>query len=52
MIKNLPRDNKAKIEAQDETGCTALHLACKKGSYDAVCLLLALGAKIFATDHR
>jgi ankyrin repeat protein len=39
---DFPRGSKAKIEALDDAGCTPLHLACKKGSIDAVNLLLAL----------
>ena len=49
---DIPRNKKAKIEAKDELGCTPLHLGCKKGSYDAVCLLLALGCDPYALDHR
>ena len=32
--------------------CTPLHLACKKGSYDSMDLLLQAGANIYAQDHR
>lgn len=44
--------NKAKLEAKDSQQCTPLHLACKKGSYESIAVLLAHGANIFAEDER
>ncbi len=44
--------NKAEMEWQDDLKCTPLHLACKRGSLEAVILLLATGANIYAQDHR
>ena len=40
------------MEWKDELQCTPLHLACKKGSLQALELLLANGANIYARDHR
>lgn len=51
-ILNLLIKNKAKIESADELKCTPLHLACKKGAFEAVCTLLAYGANIYASDSR
>ena len=31
---------------------TPLHLACKKGSYEAVAKLLTYGANVYACDER
>ena len=44
--------NKAEMEWQDDLKSTPLHLACKRGSLEAVCLLLQSGASIYAQDHR
>ena len=40
------------MEAKDDQKCTPLHLACKKGSINAVNLLLTLEADCYAKDHR
>ena len=40
------------LEFADSLKCTALHLACKKGSLESVGLLLAYGANIYAADSR
>lgn len=42
----------ADLEWKDDLQCTPLHLACKKGSYEALELLLQSGANIYAQDHR
>lgn len=48
----------ANKETPDELKCTPLHLACKKGSFEAVDLLLKKkpntygSANIYAQDHR
>ena len=44
--------NKAKLEAEDHQGCTPLHMACKKGSLEAVSMLLAYSSNIYALDER
>jgi ankyrin repeat protein len=44
--------SKANIEAVDSQHCTPIHLACKKGSYESIAVLLAHGANIFAIDER
>ena len=51
VIKLLLSSN-ARLEAKDHQECTPLHLACKKGAYEAVSTLLANGANIFAEDER
>lgn len=43
---------KAKLEAKDSQHCTPLHLAAKKGSLEAVSMLLAFDANIYAKDER
>ena len=40
--------NKAEMEWQDDLKSTPLHLACKRGSLEAVILLLQSGANIYA----
>ena len=40
------------LEAQDSQGCTPLHLACKKGSLEAVSCLLLFDSNIYALDER
>lgn len=40
------------MEAKDAHKCTPFHLACKKGSCDAISVLLAYGANIYAVDER
>lgn len=40
------------MEAKDESQCTPLHLACKKGSLECIELLLKKGADIMAQDNR
>ena len=45
----------ADMRIKDDSGCVPLHLACKKGSQDAVKFLLVKGVKgkdIYAVDHR
>jgi ankyrin repeat protein len=42
----------AKIEFKDDLGCTPLHLACKKGCYEAVQMLLDNQANIYVRDKR
>jgi len=42
----------ADLEWKDDLQCTPLHLACKKGSFEAMELLLQNGANIYAQDHR
>jgi len=44
--------NGAEIEWVDEQKCTPLHLACKRGHYESVHLLLTSGANIYAQDMR
>jgi len=44
--------NRAELEWQDDLKCTPLHLACKKGSLEAIELLLTNGANIESRDHR
>lgn len=44
--------SKAKLEAKDAHHCTPLHHAAKKGSYEAVAVLLAFGSNIYANDER
>lgn len=38
------------IEAHNDAGWAALHLAAEAGSYDAVCSLVRAGANINSTD--
>ena len=40
------------VEREDEQKCTPLHLACKKGSLEAVTTLLVFDANIYAKDER
>jgi ankyrin repeat protein len=42
----------AELEQKDDLECTPLHLACKKGSYEYMVLLLENGANIYAQNHR
>ena len=48
----LSNREKANLEQKDEQKCTPLHLACKKGCFEAVSCLLVYGANIFAKDER
>ena len=40
------------MEDKDDLECTALHLACKKGSYESMVELLQRGCREYALDHR
>jgi ankyrin repeat protein len=40
------------MEALDDLKCTPLHMAAKKGSTEALMLLLSNGANIYAQDDR
>ena len=51
-VIRLLRQNNAKLESNDNQKCTPLHLACKKGSYEAVSVLLVYEANIYAVDER
>ncbi len=41
-------EHQADLEQKDDLQCSPLHLACKKGSFESVELLLENGANIYA----
>jgi len=44
--------SQADMEAMDDLKCTPLHMAAKKGSTEALVLLLQNGSNIYAQDER
>ena len=51
-IIRLLLDKKATLEAGDDSKCTPLHNACRKGALDSVSVLLAFGGNIYGLDNR
>lgn len=53
LMEKIDKDeHKTYLEKEDDLKCRAIHHACKKGSFEALVLLLKSGADVYRLDFR